>query len=266
MAFEAAERGTPLVLYAVTIFLSAFLLFEVEPIIAKIVLPWFGGSAAVWTTCLLFFQAVLLLGYLYAHVVVRRLEPRTQALLHIALLGVSLLVLPVIPSPSWKPLGSEDPSWRILGLLAVTLGLPYMLISATSPMVQAWYARTHERAVPYRLFALSNAGSMLALLSYPVVVEPVLSTRRQAWAWSAAYLGFVVLCGAVAWMSRGVSRVMSHGRAVRCTDRPAPVTEFAMALHSSRRAESRMTTPSVPRGRHRPTGGILTASHVEASC
>jgi SAM-dependent methyltransferase len=203
VAFEAPERGTPLALYAVTIFLSAFLLFEVEPIIAKIVLPWFGGSAAVWTTCLLFFQAVLLLGYLYAHVVIRRLEPRRQALLHIALLAVSILALPVIPSPSWKPLGSEDPAWRILGLLAVTLGLPYMLISATSPMVQAWYARTHERAVPYRLFALSNAGSMLALLSYPVLVEPAFSTRWQARGWSAAYLGFVVLCGSVAWMSRG---------------------------------------------------------------
>src|SRR5258708_34806325 len=215
VAFEAPEPGTALALYAVTIFLSAFLLFEVDPVIAKIVLPWFGGSAAVWTTCLLFFQAVLLLGYLYAHVVVRRLEPRTQVLLHIGLLAVSVLALPVIPSASWKPMGNEDPSWRILGLLAMTLGLPYMLISATSPMVQAWYARTHERAVPYRLFALSNAGSMLALLSYPVVVEPVFSTRRQAWVWSAAYLGFVVLCGAVAWMSRGVSRVMSHGRAAR---------------------------------------------------
>jgi SAM-dependent methyltransferase len=215
VGFAAPERGTPLALYAITIFLSAFLLFEVEPIIAKIVLPWFGGSAAVWTTCLLFFQAVLLLGYLYAHVVVRKLEPRTQALLHIALLAASILALPVIPSPSWKPLGNEDPAWRILGLLAMTLGLPYMLISATSPMVQAWYARTHKHAVPYRLFALSNAGSMLALLSYPVLVEPVFSTRRQAWGWSAAYLGFVGLCGAVAWMSRGMSRDIPRGGAAR---------------------------------------------------
>src|SRR5260370_40681281 len=190
VAFEAPEPGTPLALYAVTIFLSAFLLFEVEPIIAKIVLPWFGGSAAVWTTCLLFFQAVLLLGYLYAHVVVRRLEPRTQALLHIALLAASILALPVIPNPSWKPLGNEDPAWRILGLLAMTLGLPYVLISATSPMVQAWYARTHERAVPYRLFALSNAGSMFALLSFPVLVGPRFSTPPPAVGWAAADSGF----------------------------------------------------------------------------
>src|SRR5260221_11293925 len=112
VAFEAPEPGTPLALYAVTIFLSAFLLFEVEPIIAKIVLPWFGGSAAVWTTCLLFFQAVLLLGYLYAHVVVRHLKPRTQALLHIALLAVRGLALPVIPSQGWETLGGEDPAGR----------------------------------------------------------------------------------------------------------------------------------------------------------
>jgi SAM-dependent methyltransferase/MFS family permease len=195
--------AAPLAFYAVTIFFSAFLLFAIEPVIAKIVLPWFGGSAAVWTTCLLFFQAALLAGYLYADVAVRRLEPRTQVLVHIALLAVSILALPVIPNPAWKPVGNEDPSWRILGLLAVTLGLPYLLLSATSPMLQAWYARTHDRPLPYRLFALSNAGSMLALLSYPVLVEPVFSTGHQAWGWSAGYLVFVVLCGAVAWRSRG---------------------------------------------------------------
>ena len=200
----AAQRRSqaPLVLYAVTIFFSAFLLFEIEPIIAKIVLPWFGGSAAVWTTCLLFFQTVLLAGYLYAHVAMRRLAPRTQVLVHMGLLAASLLALPVIPSAGWKPLGNEDPAWRILGLLTVTLGLPYLLLSATSPMLQAWYARTHENALPYRLFALSNAGSMLALVSYPVLVEPVFSTGHQAWGWSAGYLGFALLCGSVAWRSR----------------------------------------------------------------
>jgi len=199
---HARQRPASLSLYAVTIFFSAFLLFEIETIIAKIVLPWFGGSAAVWTTCLLFFQAVLLAGYLYAHVAMRRLAPGTQAWVHIGLLAVSLLALPVIPSAGWKPMGNEDPSWRILGLLAVTLGLPYLLLSATSPMLQAWYARSHESALPYRLFALSNAGSMLALVSYPVLVEPRFSTSHQAWGWSAGYLAFVFLCGAVAWRAR----------------------------------------------------------------
>jgi len=189
-------------LYAVTTFTSAFLLFQIEPVIAKMVLPWFGGSAAVWTTCLLFFQTVLLAGYLYAHLAVKRLAPGAQVGLHIALLSASLLLLPVIPNPAWKPVGTEDPSWRILGLMAVTLGLPYLLLSATSPMVQAWYARSHEQAAPYRLFALSNAGSMLALLTYPLLVEPRLSTRHQAWAWSAGYFVFVLLCGVVAWGAR----------------------------------------------------------------
>lgn len=201
------RNATPLALYAVTVFASAFLLFQIEPIIAKIVLPWFGGSAAVWTTCLLFFQTVLLAGYLYAHLAVKGLAPREQVWLHIGLLAASLVLLPVIPNPAWKPLGVEDPSWRILGLLAVTLGLPYLLLSATSPLVQAWYARTHEQAAPYRLFALSNAGSMLALVSYPVLVEPELSTRHQAWGWSAGYAAFVVLCGLVAWGAR-------HGRTI----------------------------------------------------
>jgi SAM-dependent methyltransferase len=203
---ETLRRGaTPLALYAVTIFASAFLLFQIEPMIAKMVLPWFGGSAAVWTTCLLFFQTVLLAGYLYAHVAVNRLAPRTLVWLHLALLAASLTLLPVIPNPAWKPMGNEDPSWRILGLLAVTLGLPYLLLSATSPMVQAWYARTHQQAAPYRLFALSNAGSMLALVTYPLLVEPKLSTKHQAWGWSAGYVAYVVLCGAVAWGAR-------HGR------------------------------------------------------
>jgi len=199
---QARQRPASLALYAVTIFFSAFLLFEVEPIIAKIVLPWFGGSAAVWTTCLLFFQAVLLAGYLYAHVAMRRLAPGTQTWVHIGLLAVSLLALPVIPNAGWKPMGNEDPSWRILGLLAVTLGLPYLLLSATSPMLQAWYARSHESALPYRLFALSNAGSLLALVSYPVLVEPRFSTSHQAWGWSAGYLAFVLLCASVAWRAR----------------------------------------------------------------
>jgi SAM-dependent methyltransferase len=171
------------------------------------VLPWFGGSAAVWTTCLLFFQTLLLAGYLYAHLAVKKLEPRAQVGLHIGLLAASLLLLPVIPNPAWKPLGNEDPSWRILGLLTVTLGLPYLLLSATSPMVQAWYARTHEQAAPYRLFALSNAGSMLALLTYPVLVEPRFSTRHQGWGWSGGYVAFVVLCSAVAWGARAGRRI-----------------------------------------------------------
>jgi SAM-dependent methyltransferase len=190
-----------MILYALTIVVSAFLLFQVQPVIAKIILPWFGGSAAVWTTCLLFFQVVLLLGYLYAHTTIRYLKPRMQMLVHAGLLLVSAAVLPIYPNASWKPSGTEDPSLRILGLLAVTVGLPYFLLSTTGPLLQAWYARRYKGAIPYRLYALSNAGSMFALLSYPVLFEPVYATHQQALIWSVAYIVFAALCAATAFRS-----------------------------------------------------------------
>jgi hypothetical protein len=187
-----------MILYAATIFLSAFLLFQLQPIVARAILPWFGGSAAVWTTCMLFFQVALLLGYLYAHWMISRVAARTQALLHGALLAASLAMLPILPSARWKPHGGENPTIAILVLLAATIGLPYFLLSTTSPLVQAWYTRARAGAIPYRLFALSNLGSMLALLSYPPLVEPGLTTSGQAWAWSAGYLAFAALCAALA--------------------------------------------------------------------
>ena len=157
-----------MLLYALTIFLSAFLLFQVQPIIAKIILPWFGGSSAVWTTCMLFFQSVLFLGYVYAHWLNHRLAGRKQAMLHTLLLSISLAALPILPNSRWKSVAVGNPSWRILALLSLTIGAPYFLLSSTSPLLQAWYARNHDQAMPYRLFALSNLASMLALLSYPV--------------------------------------------------------------------------------------------------
>jgi len=192
-----------MLLYALTIVVSAFLLFQVQPVIARIILPWFGGSAAVWTTCLLFFQSVLLLGYLYSHWLYRRLRPRAQTWAHTTLLAVSLAVLPVWPAASWKPTGGTDPTLRILALLAATVGLPYFLLSTTGPLLQAWYARRYKGGMPYRFYALSNAGSMLALISYPVLFEPRLGTRYQAFGWSWAYIVFILLCGATAWLGRG---------------------------------------------------------------
>jgi len=185
-------------LYAATIFVSAFLLFLVQPLIAKQILPWFGGSSAVWTTCLVFFQSVLLAGYAYTDWTTRHLAPRRQAWLHIALLAVSIALLPIIASATWKPTGNEDPALRILGLLLVTIGLPYLLLSTTGPLIQAWFARTFSNAVPYRLFALSNLASMLALLSYPVAIEPWVNTVAQSWGWSAGYVAFVLLCSTAA--------------------------------------------------------------------
>jgi len=189
-------------LYAVVIFANAFLLFELQPLIAKMIVPWFGGTAAVWTTCLLFFQLLLLGGYLYAHWLVGR-QPKRQARIHITLLALSLLTLPIIPRSAWKPSGLEDPTLRILLLLAATVGLPYFLLASTSPLLQAWYARGRPEGEPYHLYSLSNLGSMLALLSYPVVVEPLVATRHQAIGWSVAYAGAGALCGIVALRSQG---------------------------------------------------------------
>jgi hypothetical protein len=191
-----------MLLYAATIFLSAFLLFLVQPVIAKQILPWFGGAASVWATCLVFFQSVLLAGYAYSDWTMRKLAPRRQAWLHIALLAASLAVLPIIPEASWKP-GPESgaPSLLILGLLTAAIGLPYFLLSTTSPLVQAWFWQSFRHAVPYRLFALSNFASLLALLSYPVLIEPFLPLAAQSWLWSIAYAGFVILCGVTAYAS-----------------------------------------------------------------
>ena len=188
-----------MLLHAATIFLSAFLLFLVQPVIAKQILPWFGGAAAVWATCLVFFQSVLLFGYAYSDWTTRLLAPRRQAWLHVALLAMSLLVLPIIPGAHWKP-GEDggEPTLAILGLLGATIGLPYFLLSTTSPLVQAWFWQSFRHAVPYRLFALSNLASLLALLAYPVLIEPFLPLVAQSWVWSSAYLAFVLLCGATA--------------------------------------------------------------------
>lgn len=182
-------------IYALTIFASAFLLFLVQPIMAKQILPWFGGSAAVWTTCLMFFQLVLLFGYAYADWTIRFLKPRPQVILHVALLVISLVSLPIIAGTGWKPDGDEDPTWLILGLLAATIGLPYFLLSTTGPLLQAWFARSYPDAKNvYRLFALSNGASLVALIAYPFVVEPYVTTHEQSLGWSIGYALFAALC------------------------------------------------------------------------
>jgi SAM-dependent methyltransferase len=186
-------------LYATTVFLSAFLLFQVQPLVAKIILPWFGGSAAVWTVCMLFFQVLLLLGYFYAHGSIRWQTPSRQRLIHWMLLAAAVAMLPLSPGNSWKPQGGEDPTLRILGLLAATIGLPYLVLSTTGPLAQAWFARQHPGVSPYRLFALSNLGSMLALVSYPLLVEPFAAMRVQTSIWSVGFVVFALLCAALAW-------------------------------------------------------------------
>ncbi len=193
------------ILYAGTIFLSAFLLFQVQPIIGKIVLPWFGGSAAAWTVCMLFFQLTLLLGYLYSHLSSRYLAPRRQAWLHAGLLLAAALTLPIIPDDGWKPSPGDDPALLLLGLLAATIGLPYFLLSTTGPLVQHWFAQERPGSVPYRLFALSNFASLLGLLSYPLLFEPQFTLKQMSNFWSAGFALFAVFCGALAMNARGRS-------------------------------------------------------------
>jgi len=184
--------------YALTTFLSAFLLFQVQPLLGKAILPWFGGTPGVWTVCMLFFQVSLVGGYAYAHLVVARLPRGWQGGIHAALLVVSLACLPIVPSETWKPTGDEAPTLQIVLLLGATIGLPYLLLSATGPLLQGWWAAARPGESPYRLYALSNVGSLLALVSYPFVVEPALSLGAQAWTWSAGYVLFAIGCASCA--------------------------------------------------------------------
>jgi hypothetical protein len=189
--------------YGLTIFLSAFLLFQVQPLFGKFILPWFGGTPATWTTCVLCFQVLLLAGYIYAHLTVSRLTPRQQGTVHVALLLAAVLFLPIVPNQIWKPTGLESPAWRILVVLALTVGAPYLVLSTTTPLMQAWFASHGRNRSPYRLYALSNFGSLLGLLSYPFVVEPNLTLRVQAYVWSGMFLVFVALGAWCAWSVRG---------------------------------------------------------------
>jgi spermidine synthase len=187
-------------LFAWTIFVSAFLLFQVQPMIGKFILPWFGSTPGVWTTCMLFFQLLLLAGYAYAHFIVSWLAPRNQALVHVGLLVAAAVTAHIAPGANWKPTDPDTPVQQILVLLLVAVGLPYFVLSATGPLLQGWFARIYPGVSPYRLYALSNVGSLLALLSYPFVFERFLKLQEQAWWWMYAYWVFVLLCGWCAWM------------------------------------------------------------------
>jgi hypothetical protein len=197
-AGDTSSARLSVALYASTIFLSAFLLFQVQPLIGKYALPWFGGSAGVWAAALLFFQLFLLLGYAYAHALATWLSPRNQAITHLSLLALALVVLPIIPSDALKPQGSDAPVRDLLLMLGLTIGAPYLLLSANGPLLQHWFARQHAGRSPYRLYALSNVASLLALLTYPLWFERAFPLGMQAWLWSGTYGVFTVLCAILA--------------------------------------------------------------------
>src|SRR5437868_11817210 len=188
---------------ATTILVSAFLLFQVQPIISKKILPWFGGSPAVWTTCVLFFQLALLGGYAYADWLIKYCPPRRQGIVHISLLLLALLTFLITPAGSiwnitpsgfWKPLDGTMPAGRILLLLAAKVGAPFFVASTTGPLVQAWFSQLYPGRSPYRLYALSNVGSLAALLTYPFLIEPLFRVDTQGVLWS---LGFILFAGLI---------------------------------------------------------------------
>ena len=184
---------------ALTIFLSAFLLFQVQLVIAKRILPWFGSTPGVWTTCMLFFQVLLLAGYAYSHLLVSRLRVRWQAIVHLALLALAVSTLPITPSEGLEPETADAPIRDILFVLAISVGVPYFSLATTGPLLQAWWARLRPGSSPYRLYALSNVGSLLALLSYPLAFERILALQQQTALWSVAYGAFALLCGLCAY-------------------------------------------------------------------
>ncbi len=196
LASETSGSRALTILYATDIFVSAFLLFLIQPIAAKTILPWFGGSSAVWNTCLLFFQVFLLLGYLYSHCLHSYVRWRWQVWIHVALLGASGVLIGARAHIS-RIAGNGDPAGMVLATLALSIGLPYFLLSTTSPLLQAWYGASGTRGTPYRLYALSNLASVAALLAYPFLIEPRVSTGLQFRVWVGLYIVFAILTMAI---------------------------------------------------------------------
>jgi spermidine synthase len=200
-SIDRKKAAWPIWIIACTILLSAFMLFQVQPLISKWILPWYGGAPGVWTSCMLFFQLLLFAGYVYAHLLEKSFSLRGQAMFHLLLVAVACLLLPIIPKPEFKPGGGVDPSWHILLVLTATVGLPYFVLSATSPLVQAWFSRGFPGRSPYRLYAVSNIGSLAALLSYPFFFEWVMNLKDQSLLWSGGFVVYGLLCGmCLLWM------------------------------------------------------------------
>jgi hypothetical protein len=213
----------PIAAFSITMLVSAGLLFMVQPMFAKMILPLLGGTPAVWNTSMLFFQTALLAGYLYAHYSIKRLGVRRQVIVHLALVGASLLFIPIAVPAGWRP-GGEDPALWLLALLTVALGLPFFVVSTTSPTLQRWFAALGHRSSgdPYFLYAASNVGSMVALLSYPLLMEPSLRLAEQSTVWSVAYVSFAILtlgAAVITWRSPALREPLVEERA--SVERPA---------------------------------------------
>lgn len=192
------SRKTVAFAFAATMALAGFLLFQVQPMLAKYILPWFGGSATTWIVCMLFFQVALLAGYAHAYAVTLPFPVATQAKLQLAVLVVGLALLPITPSEAWKPGADANPTWRIIALLAASVGIPYLILATTSPLLSRWLARLDETLDPARFFAASNLGSFFGLLTYPFVFERLITSEQQTvmWSWGfALYAALFAFCG-----------------------------------------------------------------------
>ncbi len=221
----------PYYFYAISVFLSAFLLFQIQPMIGKFLLPWFGGTPTVWSTILLFSQVLLTAGYAYAYWLLGRMRKLLQGSVHLILLGISLLVLlvtavawpsPLTPDASWRPQGDASPIWGILRVLLISIGIPFLLLAANSTLMQAWFHRDFRTPTPYRLYALSNTGSLLALLTYPIIFEPNFSLQTQAYLWTFAYLAFAIIAAYLAvrtyrWRQRDEMRESTEEQTAEAT-------------------------------------------------
>lgn len=221
-----------MLLYCISIFLGAFLLFLVQPMMAQFILPWFGGSSLVWTTCMLFFQSGLVLGYAYSHQLTQRMSPLRQWLLHLIVLALAVLFLPIRPGLEWKPESGLYPNWRVLALLAGTIGVPYVVLATTGPLIQRWQSLSHPHHSPYRLFALSNFGSLLALLGFPLVIESYLTLDEQSWYWSGGMILYVVLVAICGYRFQQIASSIDIGSDTTNSSREAKDVQDSNAVKS----------------------------------
>lgn len=198
----STDGGGAVALYATAIFASAFLIFLVQPMVGKRILPWFGGVPAVWTLCLAFYQSVLFLGYAYAHVVIRFVKPALQLPVHAIAVAAAFYSLPVLPSAPAEIAPEADPTALVLRILLSSVALPFLVLASTGPLVQAWFARAHPTRSPYPLYAVSNVGSFLALFVYPFIIEPRLPLSTTGSLWSGGFALTALLVLACAWPHR----------------------------------------------------------------
>jgi SAM-dependent methyltransferase len=238
------ESRRALALYAAAVILGACLLFLVQPLIARIILPWFGGASSVWSAALLFFQFAVLAGYAYAHWLTNALPARAQLIVHAALLVLSCLVLPILPAESWRTTSADDPTLRILALLGATVGLPALVLCSTSPLLSVWYLRRVGGEAPWFLFALSNLGSMLALISFPFLLEPRFDVRTLALGWSAAYVVYAAMTLASAWIG-SVGPHAAASVAATAGERPPGVARMLLWVALAGCAAGLLTSVSV---------------------